>query len=66
MGVYDEFGLDANIDKNSFTAEHAAMVFNKAAEAVKTGDSEIVDKLLNAGFKLLPVIIGLLTNDGKV
>lgn len=57
MGVYDDLGLDDNIDRNDFTVDQAAEVFTKAAEAVKTADADILIKLMDAGFDLLPVII---------
>ena len=59
MGVYDEFKLDKNIDRNSFTKEHAAAVFQKAAEAVQSGkaNAEMVEKLVSAGFDILKLVI---------
>lgn len=56
MGIYDDLGLDPNIDRNDFTVDHAAEVFKKAAEGVKSGDAEIAKKLMDAGFTLLKIV----------
>ena len=56
MGVYEDLGLDPNIDRNDFTVDQAAEVFKKASEAVKGSDAEIVKKLMDAGFNILKLV----------
>jgi len=56
MGIYDDLGLDPNVDRNSFTVEQAAAVFKKASEAVKGGDAQIVKQLMDAGFNILKLV----------
>jgi hypothetical protein len=59
MGVYDEFDIDDTINRNDFTVEQAAAVFKKAQEAVKSSDSELVKKLMDAGFSILKLVATL-------
>jgi hypothetical protein len=56
MGIYEDIGLDPNVNRNSFTVDDAAAIFKKAAKAVKSKDAEMVKKLLDAGFDLLKII----------
>ncbi len=56
MGVYDDLGLDPNTDRNDFTVEQAAVVFKKASEAVNSSDTELVKKLMDAGFDILKLV----------
>jgi hypothetical protein len=58
MGLYDELGLDPNIDRNSFTKEQAAQVFEKAAKEMSKGDlpATVLDALVNTGFHLLQML----------
>lgn len=56
MGVYDDLGLDPNIDRSDFTVAQAAEVFKKAAEAVKSNNAELVKKLMDAGFDILKIV----------
>lgn len=60
MGLYDELGLDPNMDRNSFTKEDAAKAFEKAAQDLRSGVGldETVDKLLDMGFAILKIISG--------
>lgn len=57
MGLYDTLGLDKNVDRNSFTKEQAAQIFEKAAKDVQSGavSAEMVEKLLDAGFNILKI-----------
>jgi hypothetical protein len=56
-GVYG--GLDASVDRNSFTKEDAIKVFQKAIEDLQAGHSaaETVTKILDTAFDILPLII---------
>jgi len=56
VGVYDDLDLDPNVDRNCFTVEQAAKTFEKAAEAVKSGNAELVEKLMDAGFDVLKIV----------
>ena len=58
MGLYNDMGLDSNIDRNSFTKEDAAKVFEMAFEKIKSGEAtaEFLDELLDAGFNVLRIL----------
>ena len=55
MGI-DDIDLDDTIDRNDFTVEQAAEVFQKAAKAVKGSDVELAKKLMDAGFSILKLV----------
>jgi hypothetical protein len=58
MGLIDDLGIDPGVDENDFTVEEAAKVFEKAAEACKSGETaqEILDALLKAGLGVLKAL----------
>ncbi len=58
MGI-DDIGLDDTIDRNDFTIEQAAEVFKKASEAVSSNNTELVKKLMDAGFNILKLVATL-------
>lgn len=57
MGLYDNLNLDKNVDRNSFTKEQAAQIFEKAARDVQSGavSADMIEKLLDAGFNILKI-----------
>lgn len=59
-GVFADLELDATIDRNDFTPEHAIKVFEDAIEACKNETGDVLEEILDKGFKLLPIVIGLL------
>jgi hypothetical protein len=58
MGLIEDLGIDPGVNENSFTAEDAAKVFERAAEAVKSGTTvnEVMDALLKAGLGILKIL----------
>lgn len=59
MGLIDDLGIDPGADENSFTMEDAAKVFERAAEACRSGVTvtEITDALLKAGLGVLKILV---------
>lgn len=62
MSLHEDLGLDPKVDKNSFTMEQAATVYEQAAKAIREGNAtaEFLDQLKDIGFQLLPVVIALI------
>ena len=59
-GVFTSLELDTTINRNDFTPEQAAKVFENAAKACKDTTGEVLKDIMDGAFKLLPIVVGLL------
>lgn len=58
MSIFEEGGLDPNIDRNDFTKEDAVKVFEKAIEELNSSSAtaDTVEKILDGAFDVLKII----------
>jgi hypothetical protein len=58
MSLFEEGGLDPDIDRNDFTKEDAVKVFEEAIEKLQSGSetAETVEKILDGAFDVLKII----------
>ena len=58
MGLYDELGLDPEVDENDFTAADAAKVFGKASDEMAKAEMpiEVLNIIKSAAFVLLQTL----------